>query len=107
MSFLDKVKAGVKSGAEQAAAKAQVELERMQVKRELQQAYAALGEKALELAERGELSHAELTGAIDQVRALKGQLETIGSEPEPEPDAAEPASGSADEAPQTEQPPPA
>ena len=87
MSFMDKVKAGVKSGAEQAAAKAQTEFDRLQVKRELQQAYADLGEKALELAERGELSHAELQPSIDRARAAKTQLDAVGSEPEP---AAEP-----------------
>jgi hypothetical protein len=51
MGFLDKVKAGVKSGAEQAATRAQVEIDRLQAKRDLQQAYADLGEKALGLAD--------------------------------------------------------
>lgn len=83
MGFLDKVKAGVKSGAEQAATRAQAEIERLQAKRDLQQAYADLGEKALELADRGELSHAELQAALDRARAAKAALDAIGSEPEP------------------------
>jgi hypothetical protein len=83
MSFLDKVKAGVKSGAEQAASRAQVEFDRLQTKRELQQAYADLGEKASELADRGELPHDELTAPVQRVRDLKAQLDAIGAEPEP------------------------
>ncbi len=79
MGFMDKVKAGVKSGAEQAATKAQEELERLQTKRDLGQAYADLGEKAFELADRGDLSHAELAGSVDKVRALKAQLAAIGT----------------------------
>ena len=83
MSFLDKVKAGVKSGAEQAASRAQVELDRLQTKRELQQAYADLGEKASELADRGELSYDELTAPVQRVRDLKTQLDAIGTDPAP------------------------
>lgn len=84
MSFLDKVKAGVKSGAEQAASRAQVEFDRLQAKRELQQAYADLGEKASELADRGELAQDELTPLAQRARDLKAQLEAIGTEPAPE-----------------------
>jgi hypothetical protein len=83
MSFLDKVKAGVKSGAEQAATRAQAELERRQAKRELQQAYAVLGERAFELADRGEFTHAELQPSIDRVREARNQLDGIGSPSEP------------------------
>jgi FtsZ-binding cell division protein ZapB len=80
MSFLDKVKATVKTGAEQAASKAQVEFERLQVKRELQQAYSDLGEKASELADRGELVHDELAPHLEHIRTAKAQLEAIGKE---------------------------
>jgi hypothetical protein len=90
MGFLDKVKAGVKSGAEQAATRAQVEIDRLQAKRDLQQAYADLGEKALGLADRGELSHSELQPAIDRARAAKADLDAIGSEPDPAPASEEP-----------------
>jgi len=79
MGFMDKVKSTVKSGAEQAATKAQEELERLQTKRDLGQAYADLGEKAFELADRGDLSHAELGGLIDKVRTLKAELAAIGT----------------------------
>jgi hypothetical protein len=79
MGFMDKVKAGVKSGAEQAATKAQEELERLQVKRELGQAYTDLGEKTFELADKGDVSHAELGPPVDKVRTLKAQLAAIGT----------------------------
>ena len=78
MGFMDKVKASVKSGAEQAATKAQDELERMQTRRELTQAYTDLGEKAFELADRGDLAHAELGGLVERVRALRKDLDAIG-----------------------------
>ena len=79
MGFMDKVKASVKSGAEQAATKAQEELERLQVKRELSQAYAELGEKTFELADKGDVSHAELGPLVDKVRTLKAQLAAVGT----------------------------
>jgi hypothetical protein len=85
MGFMDKVKATVKSGAEQAATKAQEEYERMQTRRELSQAYEDLGVKAFELADRGELSHGELTGDVERVKALKAQLAAIGTEQPPAP----------------------
>ena len=80
MGFMDKVKATVKSGAEQAAAKAQEELERMQAKRDLADAYEELGRKAYELADRGELSHGDLTGPVSRVRDLRTELDSIGAD---------------------------
>jgi hypothetical protein len=100
MSFLDKVKAGVKSGAEQAATRAQAELERLQAKRELQQAYAALGEQAFELADRGEITHAELQPSIDRVREARTQLDAIGAQ-SPEPAAEVPDEPSSTESPES------
>jgi hypothetical protein len=80
MGFMDKVKSTVKSGAEQAATKAQEEYERIQTRRELSQAYEDLGTKAFDLAERGDLSHADLTPGIERVKTLKAQLAAIGTE---------------------------
>jgi hypothetical protein len=94
MGFMDKVKASVKSGAEQAATKAQEELERLQTRRELAQAYADLGEKTFELADRGDLSHAELGGLVDKVRTLKAELAAIGTA-----EATAPAEGHTEEPP--------
>jgi hypothetical protein len=92
MGFMDKVKASVKSGAEQAATKAQEELERLQTRRELGQAYTDLGEKTFELADRGDLSHADLSGLIAKVRTLKAELEAIGTAEAPAPAEGPPAS---------------
>ena len=80
MGFMDKVKATVKSGAEQAATKAQEEYERIQTRRELAQAYEDLGTKAFELAERGDLSHPDLTAGVERVKTLNAQLAAIGTE---------------------------
>jgi hypothetical protein len=94
MGFMDKVKSTVKSGAEQAATKAQEELERLQTRRELGQAYSDLGEKTFELVDRGDLSHAELGPLVDKARALRSQLESIGTaaaEPAAAPTEAPPA----------------
>jgi hypothetical protein len=96
MGFMDKVKSTVKSGAEQAATKAQDEYERLQTRRELSQAYEDLGTKAFELAERGDLSHGDLTSLVERVKTLKAQLDAIGTE-----QAAAPSGGP------TEEPPPA
>ena len=80
MGFMDKVKATVKSGAEQAASKAQEEYEKMQTRRELGQAYEDLGTKAFELADRGDISHADLAPLVERVRTLKAQLDAVGKE---------------------------
>ncbi len=90
MGFMDKVKATVKSGAEQAAAKAQDEYERIQTRRELGQAYEDLGTKTFELADRGDLSHAELNALLERVRTLKTQLAGIGAEQPAAPAPSEP-----------------
>lgn len=71
MSLLDKVKAG----ATQAAARAKEELDELQTKRELGQAYGDLGKKAFELVESGAVTHPELTPLVEKARALKAELE--------------------------------
>ena len=90
MGFMDKVKSTVKSGAEQAATKAQEEYERIQTRRDLSQAYEDLGTKTFELAERGDLSHADLAPIVDRVKTLKAQLAAIGTEQVPATPAEEP-----------------
>ena len=97
MSFMDKLKSTVKSGAEQAATRAQEELERLQTRRELGQAYGDLGEKTFNLVDRGELSHPALGDLIEHVRRLRAQLEAAPAEPAAE--AATPAPEGSSEAP--------
>jgi hypothetical protein len=83
MGLLDKMKAGVKAGAEQAAVKAREEIEDLQTKRELAQAYGELGRKAFELAERGDIAHADLAPLLERVKGLKTKLESPGGEAAP------------------------
>jgi hypothetical protein len=82
MSLLNKMKTGagqaaemVKTGAEQAATRARGEVEELQAKRELAQAYTELGKKTLELADRGDIAHPEVDDLVVRVHTLKAQLE--------------------------------
>jgi len=102
MGFIDKVKASVKSGAEMATTKAQEEYGKMQVRRELTDAYEILGTKAFELAERGEISHSELAPLVEQARTAKAKLDRIGKD---EAEAA-PAASAEQPEPAAEEPPP-
>ena len=101
MGLMDKVKAGVKAGAEQAAAKVEEGMERLQTKRELATAYNNLGRKAFGLSENGELTHAELGPLLDDVRRLRDELAADTAEAV-EAAKEEPAPG---QAPASEQPP--
>ena len=69
MGFLDKAKAA----AEQATAKAKEGVEDVQTKRQLAQAYSELGQKAYDLADRGDLKHPELDPVVEKIRGLKAQ----------------------------------
>lgn len=71
MSLLQKVKAG----AQQAAVKTRDEVQELQTKRELNQTYTELGRKVFELAERGDISHAEIGDLVERARTLTAQLE--------------------------------
>ncbi len=91
MGFLDKVKAG----AEQAAARAKLEVQELQTKRDLSAAYGELGQTAFELVESGAVSHERLTASVERIRTLKAQLADLeaqeSAETEPAPTTAEPA----------------
>ena len=76
MGFLDKAK----QAAQDAAAKTKEGVADVQTKRDLGKAYSELGEKAYELADRGELSNPQLTEIVDRIRGLKAQVEA-GREP--------------------------
>ena len=71
MSLLDKVK----TQAEQTAAKAREGVHDVQARRELSQAYAEFGKVAFELAERNEISHAELAPGTQRIRDLRAEAE--------------------------------
>jgi hypothetical protein len=83
MSLLGRAKAV----AEQAAAKvhegadqAAVRMQKIQARRELDRSYTELGRCAFKLIERGEFQHAELTAAVDDIRAAMARFEQKGGE---------------------------
>ncbi len=86
MGFLEKAKAA----AEQAAAKAKEEIDDLQLKRELGQAYTQLGKQSFELIESGELANEKLDEPAAKIRALRERAEGKeapgeAAEAEPEP----------------------
>jgi hypothetical protein len=70
MGIADKLKAG----AEQAATKARETAQEVQTKRELGQAFSDLGKTAFGLADRGEISHADLASGVDHIKELQARL---------------------------------
>lgn len=70
MTLLDRLKVG----AEQVAARALEEIREAQARRALTSGYEQLGVKAFELAQRGELEHAELSLLLERVRGLHADL---------------------------------
>ena len=73
MSFFDKVK----KGAGQVADKAKTEVSEAQTKNELVKTYELLGKKTYELADKGELEHAELKEILAKVGELRDRLEQL------------------------------
>jgi hypothetical protein len=71
MGLLDKAK----SAAEQATTRVKEGVDDVQAKRSLTQAYEKLGEKAFELIEKGEISHAGLSAQCDETRSLRKQVD--------------------------------
>jgi hypothetical protein len=86
MGLLDKAKAA----AEQAAAKAKEDVEEVQTKRELSQAYNELGKNAFELVENGEVSDPRLDAGVEKIKTLRAKLEADGVEAEEALDEAQP-----------------
>jgi len=70
MGLLDKAK----SAAEQATTRVKEGVDDVQAKRSLTQAYEKLGEKAFELIEKGEISHADLSAQCGEIRSLRAQV---------------------------------
>ncbi|TMK42187.1 MAG: hypothetical protein E6G56_01905 [Actinobacteria bacterium] len=79
MSLVDKMKAQ----AEQAAAKTREGVGEIQAKRDLAQAEGELGRVAFDLADRGEIAHAQLTEPVQRIRDIKGRLAGEASSPTP------------------------
>jgi hypothetical protein len=70
MGFLDKVK----TATDQAIARGKEEFEEQKTKRELSQAYAALGETVYGLVDSGGLSDDRLSAGVERIRTLKAKL---------------------------------
>jgi hypothetical protein len=73
VSFFDKVK----KGAGDVADKAKTQVDKTQLKNDLVTTYELIGKKTYELADKGEIEHAELTSMVKHVRELRGKLEKL------------------------------
>ncbi|HZQ64748.1 MAG TPA: hypothetical protein VFA66_05945 [Gaiellaceae bacterium] len=83
-SFLNRLKDATNT----IATRAREEVEELQTRHELSQAYGDLGRKAAELVESGAVSHPELASRVEKIRELKAQLEAA-AEPAPPDQAAD------------------
>jgi hypothetical protein len=85
MSFLDKLR----EATETAAARAKLEVESLQKRRELTQALADLGRETVELVEAGTVTEPSLAEGAERIKRLRAELEalTAGESTEPPADA--------------------
>jgi hypothetical protein len=71
------------------ATRAREGIEDLQTRQELSRAYSDLGRRIVELVETGEVTHPELTAAVEKIKSLKAELEATkeddqsAAEPEP------------------------
>jgi hypothetical protein len=70
-SFFDRLK----DATNVVATKAREGIEDLQTKQELSRAYGDLGRTAVDLVEKGEVTHPELTAAAEKIKSLKAELE--------------------------------
>jgi uncharacterized protein involved in exopolysaccharide biosynthesis len=83
-SFFDRLK----DATSVVATKAREGIEDLQTRQELSRAYSDLGRTVVELVEKGEVTHPELTAAAEKIKGLKAELEAESKTDEP---AAEPS----------------
>jgi hypothetical protein len=76
MSFMDRIR----SATETATARAKVELEALQKRRELSQAYADLGRKTAGLVEAGTVTEPGFAEDVKRIERLRSELEALGSD---------------------------
>jgi hypothetical protein len=98
-SFFDRLK----DATNVVATRAREGIEDLQTRQALSRAYSDLGRTTVELVDKGELTHPQLTAAFEEIKQLKAELEAAG-ESEEEPGAEPAAEPAADEPPP---PPPA
>jgi hypothetical protein len=70
-SFLNRLKDATNT----VATRAREEVEELQTKHELSQAYGDLGRATAELIESGAVSHPDLVSRVEKIHALKAKLE--------------------------------
>jgi hypothetical protein len=92
-SFLNRLKDATNT----IATRAREEVEELQTRHELSQAYGELGRVTAGLVESGGLAHAELTPLVDKIRELKSDLAASAEAAAP----AEPEAGPSEPAPPT------
>jgi hypothetical protein len=98
-SFFDRLK----DATNVVATRAREGIEDLQTRQGLSRAYNDLGRTTVELVEKGEVTHPELTAAAEKIKALKAELEASESEAA---GSSEPAASS-ESAPPSEPTPPA
>jgi hypothetical protein len=76
-SFFDRLKDATST----VATRAREEVEELQTKHELSQAYGELGRVTAGLVESGAVSHPDLAAGVEKIRALKAKLEAAAAEP--------------------------
>jgi hypothetical protein len=76
-SFLNRLKDATNT----IATRAREEVEELQTRHELSQAYGDLGRMTADLVESGAVTHPELVSHVEKIRALKAQLEAAKAEP--------------------------
>jgi hypothetical protein len=90
-SFFDRLK----DATNVVATRAREGIEDLQTRQALSRAYNDLGRTTVELVDKGELTHPQLTAAVEEIKQLRAELEAAGQSEEP---AAEPvAEPAADE----------
>lgn len=82
-SFFDRLK----DATNVVATRAREGIEDLQTRQALSRAYNDLGRTTVELVDKGELTHPQLTAAVEEIKQLKAELEAAGESEEP---AAEP-----------------
>jgi hypothetical protein len=57
-------------------------IEDLQTRQSLSRAYNDLGRKTVELVEKGEITHPELSAAVEEIKALKAEIAAAGQSEE-------------------------
>jgi len=87
-SFFDRLK----DATNVVATRAREGIEDLQTRQALSRAYNDLGRTTVELVDKGELTHPQLTAAVEEIKQLKVELEAAGESEEPDAEpVAEPA----------------